>query len=63
MRAWTIAALAEVDFRVAAQERGRKLLEEARREFERCGDPWGLERCEALSGLRRKFPPDRLKES
>jgi hypothetical protein len=48
-RAWTIAALAEVDFRVAAQERGRKLLEEARREFERCGDPWGLERCEALS--------------
>jgi hypothetical protein len=49
MRAWTIAALAEVDFRVAAQERGRKLLEEARREFERCGDPWGLERSEALS--------------
>jgi predicted ATPase len=49
MRAWTIAALAEVDFRVAAQERGQKLLEEARREFERCGDPWGLERCEALS--------------
>jgi predicted ATPase len=49
MRAWTIASLAEVDLRVAASDRGRRLLQEARDEFERCGDPWGLERCEALS--------------
>ena len=49
MRAWTIASLAEVDLRDAATDRADRLLEEARHEFEDCGDPWGLERCEALS--------------
>jgi predicted ATPase len=48
MRAWTLAALAEVDLRAAVPDRAQGLLEEARQEFDQCGDPWGLERCEAL---------------
>ena len=27
----------------------RRLLGEARREFEQCGDPWGLARCWVLT--------------
>lgn len=53
MRGWTLASLAEADLRAAAPKRASQLLEQARREFEHCGSPWGIERCDALA---REFP-------
>jgi hypothetical protein len=44
MRAWTLTLLAG-----AQPDRAPELIAEARREFERCGDGWGIERCEALA--------------
>ena len=50
MRAWTIASLAEVDLRAArARPRATGCSRRRGTSSSDCGDPWGLERCEALS--------------